>query len=51
MRERKEIIRKCGKLLGSTSNSSGGGTKMCPSCKRRIRYDVTPTRVYVSYEK
>lgn len=49
MAEKKEIVCKCGKLLGTTTNSSGGGTKVCPSCKRRIRYDVTPTRVHVSY--
>lgn len=50
MNERKDIVCKCGKLLGYTTNSSGGGTKVCPSCKRRIRYDITPTKVYVSYD-
>lgn len=49
MAEKKEIVCKCGRLLGTTTNSSGAGTKVCPSCKRRIRYDVTPSRVHVSY--
>lgn len=49
MGTKKNIVCRCGKLLGTTSNSSGGGTKICPSCKRKVRYDVTPTRVYTSY--
>lgn len=50
VRKPKPIVCKCGKLLGTTSNTRDGGTKVCPSCKRRIRYDVTPEKVYVSYE-
>ena len=49
MQEKKAIVCKCGKLLGTTTNNSGGGTKVCPSCKRKIEFDVTPTKVYVSY--
>lgn len=49
MAERKDIVCMCGHYFGFTTNSSGGGTKNCPSCKRKIRYDVTPTKVYVSY--
>jgi len=47
----KQIKCKCGALLGTTSNSSGGGQKVCPSCKKRVRYQVTPTSVHTSYIK
>lgn len=49
MAEKKEIVCPCGKLLGTTTNSSGGGTRMCPCCKRKVRYDVGPTRVHTAY--
>lgn len=49
MRIRKDIVCPCGKLLGSTMNESGGGTKVCPSCKKRVRYDCSKDRVYTSY--
>lgn len=49
MAERKEIICKCGRLLGTTLSSGGAGTKVCPSCKRRIRYEIAGRRVHVSY--
>lgn len=48
-KKKKDIVCKCGKLLGTTTNFSGGGTKVCPSCKKRVRYDVTPTGVHTSY--
>lgn len=51
MGEKKDIVCPCGRLLGSTANSSGGGTKVCPSCKKRVHYDITPARVYTSYMK
>lgn len=49
MAERKPIVCKCGKLLGHTSSVGGSGTRTCPSCKKRVRYDITPTKVYTSY--
>lgn len=51
MAERKEIVCKCGRLLGTTSSQSGAGTKICPSCKKKVRYDITPNKVYTSYVK
>lgn len=49
-RIKKNIVCPCGRLLGTNQNSSGGGTKVCPSCKRKVRYEVTPTHIYVHYE-
>lgn len=46
---RKDIVCPCGKLLGQTNNSSGGGTKVCPACKKRVRYDCTQSTVYTTY--
>lgn len=50
MAAKKDIVCPCGKLLGTTTNSSGGGTKTCPCCKKKVRYDVTSTTVYTSYQ-
>lgn len=49
MAEKKEIVCKCGKLLGTTISTGGAGTKVCPCCKKRVRYEITPTKVYTSY--
>ena len=49
MEKKKEIKCPCGKLLGTTTNSSGGGSKVCPVCKKRVRYDCTETKVYTAY--
>lgn len=46
---KKPIICPCGKLLGTTTNNSGGGSKVCPLCKRRVRYDCAETKVYTAY--
>lgn len=50
MAEKKPIVCKCGKLIRYTTNSSGGGTTICPACKKRIRWDATPNKVYVAYQ-
>lgn len=49
MGDKKPIVCPCGKLLGQTTNCSGGGTKVCPNCKKRVHYDVTETKVYTAY--
>lgn len=51
MAESKEIVCKCGRLLGTTSASSGAGTKVCPSCKKRVHYQIGPNKVHTSYVK
>lgn len=51
MSEKKNIVCPCGHLLGTTSNASGGGTKNCPCCKRKVKYTVTPTKVFTAYTK
>lgn len=53
MIEKKPIECKCGRLLGYATRNTGARTKVCPSCKRRIRYEVSRTStsitVHVSY--
>lgn len=49
MGAKKEIVCPCGRLLGYTTQNSGAGTKTCPACKRRVRYDCGETRVHTSY--
>ena len=46
--EKMPIVCKCGKVLGQATNNSAAGTKVCPSCKRKIRYEVSGGRVYIS---
>lgn len=49
MAEKKEIVCPCGKLLGTTTNSSGGGIRTCPCCKQKVRFDVGPRSVHTAY--
>ena len=39
----------CGRLVKTTPTNIGAKTMICPSCKRRIRYEVVGNKVYVSY--
>lgn len=49
MGTRKPIVCPCGNLLGQTNNNSGAGTKVCPACKKRVRYECTENKVYTAY--
>ena len=52
MADTRNIICGCGKHLGFTTSSTGGGVKVCPNCGATSRYDVNPqTGVRVSLLK
>ena len=38
----------CGKLLGGTTSTRGGGSLYCNKCRKNIRWDATPDGVYTS---
>lgn len=50
MATKKPIKCPCGRLLGETSQNHGAGTKVCPSCKKRVRYDITESKVHTCYQ-
>ena len=46
----KQIICPCGHLLRTTAvTTSGGETRTCPCCKRKVKITITPTKVYTAY--
>ena len=51
MTAKKDIVCPCGRLIRQTTSNAGAGTVVCPSCKKRIRYDITSNKVYTSYVK
>lgn len=50
MAEKKDIVCPCGNLLGTNSNTSGGGTKFCNKCKNMVKYTVKKDRIDTSYK-
>jgi len=51
MAEKRDIVCPCNNYLGSTTNTSGGGTKVCSACKKRVKYTCTKTAIYAAYIK
>lgn len=51
MAVRRDIVCPCGHYLGSTNNTSGGGEKICTTCKKRIKYTITPNGVYTAIKR
>lgn len=47
---KRDIVCKCGNLLGSTTNTSGGGEKVCSVCKKRVKYSCSANGVYTAYK-
>lgn len=48
---KRDIQCPCGHYLGSSTNSTGGGTKHCSACKRRVKFTLTKNGVFTAYEK
>lgn len=46
-----DIVCRYGNILGSTTNTSGGGTKQCSACKQEVKYSVSKDRVSTAYQK
>lgn len=49
------VVCPCGRLLetrrcNAESNSTTKGSKKCPSCKKKVAYQITGGRAYTSYE-
>ncbi|HHD2820123.1 TPA: hypothetical protein ACOTGY_001364 [Clostridium perfringens] len=49
------VVCPCGRLLetrrcNAESNSTTKGSKKCPSCKKKVAYQITRGRAYTSYE-
>ena len=51
MAEARDIVCPCGNYLGSTRNTSGGGSKVCTACKKRVKFSITKNGIYTAYTK
>ncbi|BDS17331.1 hypothetical protein [Clostridium perfringens] len=50
-----KVVCPCGRLLetrrcNAESNSTTKGSRKCPSCKKKVAYQITGGRAYTSYE-
>lgn len=48
---KRDIICPCGHHLGTTINSTGGGTKYCSKCKKRVKFELSKDDVKTYYEE